>query len=580
MPDTGHYSLIPMKGNKYKKIILYDMKELVIGRNIITRIRETLCSRKQVTVLADYKTHQIMVRHHGKHPSRVNGHEFKDQTHILHHGDIFELVTGKLPYLVQTLPIIDQVHSDNPSLKRIKLENDDEIIDQMHSDDPSLKRIKLENDDEIDSKDKTIELENKCHGSVVPHSKNNKIENKTIFDKVDTDSPSSTRIKLENKKEIDTENKISDVENKFDGYIIPQNKKYETENKLNVTGSSTWEIVDSGTLLIYTSAGIKRSSKVAAYDLDGTLIKTKSGNVFPKDKHDWQISFPQVKPKLSGLIADGYKIVIFTNQGGIGRGNTKQSDFQEKVSKIAEELNVPIQVFIAVTNKYRKPAPGMWNVLNEEKNTGVNINIKESFYVGDGAGRVVNWAPGKKKDFSCADRLFALNLNLTFFTPEEHFLGQSPATYALPNFNPKSFNFDEDHLPFHPNTFKKKKNEVIILVGYPASGKSFFTQKYLIPQGYVHINRDSLGTWQKCINAMESALKSNKSVVIDNTNPDKASRNRFISKAKDFDVRCRCFYMTTSKDVVQHNNKFRQITDSKHVPVNDMIINSFKEIFS
>lgn len=61
-----------------------------------------------------------------------------------------------------------------------------------------------------------------------------------------------------------------------------------------------------------------------------------------------------------------------------------------------------------------------------------------SFYVGDAAGRPKNWASGKKKDHSTADRLMALNLDLKFETPEEHFLKHKAALYTLPQFNPKN----------------------------------------------------------------------------------------------------------------------------------------------
>lgn len=60
----------------------------------------------------------------------------------------------------------------------------------------------------------------------------------------------------------------------------------------------------------------------------------------------------------------------------------------------------------------------------------------ESFYVGDAAGRPANWAPKKKKDFSISDRLFASNLGLKFFTPEEHFRGEKPVAFKLPEFDP------------------------------------------------------------------------------------------------------------------------------------------------
>lgn len=62
----------------------------------------------------------------------------------------------------------------------------------------------------------------------------------------------------------------------------------------------------------------------------------------------------------------------------------------------------------------------------------------QSFFVGDAAGRAKDWAPKKKKDHSSADRLLSMNLALTFYTPEEHFLGHKPAPYVLPEFNPKN----------------------------------------------------------------------------------------------------------------------------------------------
>jgi bifunctional polynucleotide phosphatase/kinase len=97
----------------------------------------------------------------------------------------------------------------------------------------------------------------------------------------------------------------------------------------------------------------------------------------------------------------------------------------------------------------------------------------------------------------------------------------------------------------------------VVLVGSPGSGKSFFALTYLVPEGYHHVNRDMLGSWQKCMSVLESALAVGKSVVIDNTNPDKESRQRFINAACKHRVKCRCFVLKTSMQHAKHNNKVK-----------------------
>lgn len=79
--------------------------------------------------------------------------------------------------------------------------------------------------------------------------------------------------------------------------------------------------------------------------MDGTLIRTKSGLVFPKDCNDWQLLYHDVPGKLKQLHMNGYKIVIFTNQAGLSRGKFKISDFKGKIEKVVQKIGVPIQVW-------------------------------------------------------------------------------------------------------------------------------------------------------------------------------------------------------------------------------------------
>lgn len=97
---------------------------------------------------------------------------------------------------------------------------------------------------------------------------------------------------------------------------------------------------------------------------------------------------------------------------------------------------------------------------------------------------------------------------------------------------------------------------MVLMVGCPASGKSYFALKQLGCHNRLKIiNRDTLGTWQKCISEAKKHLENNLSVIIDNTNPDVESRKRFIEVAKHMNVSCRVFLMNVSKEHARHNNK-------------------------
>lgn len=57
-----------------------------------------------------------------------------------------------------------------------------------------------------------------------------------------------------------------------------------------------------------------------------------------------------------------------------------------------------------------------------------------------------------KKDHSAADRLFALNFGIKFFTPEQYFLKQMEVEdYTLPSFSPSSL-LDEKISLFEPGS--------------------------------------------------------------------------------------------------------------------------------
>ncbi|XP_011506102.1 PREDICTED: uncharacterized protein F21D5.5 [Ceratosolen solmsi marchali] len=337
-----------------------------------------------------------------------------------------------------------------------------------------------------------------------------------------------------------------------------------------------WEHFTNNTLFVYTSEGCEGRSKIAAYDMDKTLIKTKSGLEFPRDTNDWELLNLLVPGNLKKYYDDDYKIVVFSNQASLGTAKTPLKDFKLKIEGLVKRIGIPMQVYLAAGQSiYRKPRTGMWDFLLSQMNDNVTVDKEKSFFVGDAAGRP--GVPGRKKDHSLADRLFAINLNLTFFTPEEHYFGHKKVSYNAPSFHPKEA--IKNTVLYEPQQSKLTldKQELIVMVGSPGSGKSHFAKIHL--KSYHYVNRDTLGNWQKCIMKTNEALAQGKSVVVDNTNPDKNSRQRYLDIAKKHNVSSRCFVMNINKEHIKHNNIFRVLTDSTHQVISDMIINSYLKNF-
>ncbi|CAF0732418.1 unnamed protein product [Brachionus calyciflorus] len=300
--------------------------------------------------------------------------------------------------------------------------------------------------------------------------------------------------------------------------------------------------------------------KIACFDIDGTIIVTKTGKSFAQNANDWKWFDKSVPNKLKEMNDDGYRVVFMTNQAGIEKGKVKFSELKSKFEAMLKELDIPIFIFISTgENHFRKPATEMWNFFEKNCNSSVKINMSESFYCGDAAGRPKNWAPGKSKDFSCGDRMFAANINLKFYTPEEFFLKHKAVKFEWGSVDPLEVLKKHEKCESDEKEYHSDEQELVLLLGPPASGKSTFFKRYLQKHNYIHINRDILQTQEKCMKAAEAGLKEGKSVCIDNTNPSKKVRSDYVSLAKKMNVsKIRCIRMNTPIELCHHLNYVRQ----------------------
>jgi bifunctional polynucleotide phosphatase/kinase len=358
---------------------------------------------------------------------------------------------------------------------------------------------------------------------------------------------------------------------------------------------STWSFVDSVIIGKYNALteSTRVITKVAAFDIDGTIIKTKSGNIFANNETDWKFFDKSVPNKLVELYEDGYQIIFISNQLGISKGKINIDEWKKKIDSVCVKIGCPIEIYAATDNNfYRKPMTGIWDeyvCYNTNNNTN-NDELKTSskyekcFFVGDAAGR--------KKDFSDTDRKFALNLDIPFYTPEMFFLETPnnyinyPIDYFNNLFSNKLFNnkntvLSSDYIIYTTQT-------LIINVGYMASGKTTYTKDFLKHQyingkgeDFVYINQDLLKTAKKCIKDCETALKNKKSVIIDNTNPSVNVRKEYIDLAKKYKVtNVICNYFNTDIEHSMHNMLYRHvITNGKSKIIPDMVFYMFRKRF-
>lgn len=325
-------------------------------------------------------------------------------------------------------------------------------------------------------------------------------------------------------------------------------------------------------------------NKLACFDLDHTLIKPKGNRKLPKDADDYEY-IKNVKETLVKFQNDNYHIIIFSNQSG-----SKLDQVIAKITNILFELlniyNLKISIFIATKDDYyRKPHTGMFELFLKFNDLQIN-NLKDIFYCGDAAGR--------KGDFACSDYAFAYNLSLKyynnsnkikFYVPEEIF--QKQRVNYTPICKDNSLIFVNQYYENYNKITKNieipvptKSQEIIIMCGFPGSGKSKVASDiYGKSDNYIIISKDVYKT--RSITISKQSLKNKLSIVIDDTNIDVKNREIYIKLAKEYNIPIKCIHVNTYLNLCKHLNDMRvEIGKGKITKVPEIAYNVLNKKYS
>lgn len=225
----------------------------------------------------------------------------------------------------------------------------------------------------------------------------------------------------------------------------------------SASGIVTWKSIDNSFMARVDSRS-SANVKIAAFDLDDTLQKTKSNKpgYMVTDISDFFWWDTSVKSKIDEMHASGYMVVIFSNQGGVkgALDGKRASVVRSRVDAFCKNFNFPVSFFCGTQKGpekdpkgFRKPETGAWHYFVSMCIGDVDVDLAKSFYVGDAAGR--------PNDHSDSDKKFAENIGIQFFTPEEFFL-EGKADGIFPSFFCVSAEEPEKKQ-------EKEKEEVIVL---------------------------------------------------------------------------------------------------------------------
>ena len=280
-------------------------------------------------------------------------------------------------------------------------------------------------------------------------------------------------------------------------------------------------------MITHVLHGATYRPRMAAFDYDWTLVKPKGDRTFPTDIGDWSFLYETVPERLRRYYDEGYMIVIFTNQ--------TKSWKVDQVLTVMGSLGIPMFIPLGdykMDKSEGKPNPSIYNHFRGDH----VIDLKDSFFVGDALGRTGDW--------SDTDKIFAGNIGIRHHSPEDIFYVAEE--FTLPDIS-------------------VSLSELIIMVGFPGSGKSTIANHIATTNDKcVIISGDVYKTLPRMKKEGLKHVGKGTTLIFDATHSSIKKRHELCIFAHKINYSVTCIHLTTSMDRSYSRNKCR--TDKKQVP--------------
>lgn len=355
--------------------------------------------------------------------------------------------------------------------------------------------------------------------------------------------------------------------------------------------------------------------KVAAFDLDGTLVRwvSESPGFWPSQLIHYELWNTAVITKMQQLYdQENYLLVIFTNQGGIqgAHSGKKATLVKSIIDWLASLVQRPLIVIASTKSlkKYKdrsfhKPTPNMWNkvLIPYFGKKSAPFDVKSSFFVGDSADEDdPQGGVDKKFAESAGGGLGA------FYTPDDYF---GPSHQELRQRRLQlggDLGCEDEIVPKIPQVALESRKALlggyhsldlsdegrphpilILMVGVQGSGKSTFCRHVLFGGKYVQekkndddciiynnkhnnwvwlsqdtINNGKPGKREKVENEARNELRKGRSILLDRMHLNPEQRQTMIENIVTQEMRSKVHVhvvvLNTSKEVITRRVKNRK----------------------